>query len=58
MSSSGIAVLDRRLVPGVVAFVLLTVALNAPVGAQEPVEFADPQLKAAVESALGVFDPT
>ena len=43
----------------VVAFVLLTVALNAPVVAQQaPVEFADPALKAAVEEALGVPDPT
>ena len=45
MRNSGIAV---------VAFVLLTVALNA----QEPVEFADPALKAAVEAKLGVSDPT
>ncbi len=36
-----------------------TVVFGAPVAAQEPpVEFADPNLRAAVEEALGVSDPT
>ncbi len=36
----------------------MAVAFDSSVVAQEPVEFADPFLEAAVERALGVSDPT
>ena len=37
---------------------VLAAGLYGPVVAQEPVEFADPELRAAVERWLGVSDPT
>ena len=49
MRNSGIAV---------VAFVLLIASSASIAAQQEPVEFADANLKAAVERALGVSDPT
>ncbi len=52
MRDSGIVVVDRRFGAAVAAFVLLTVALNTPAVAQEPVKWADPKLKAAVKTAL------
>ena len=49
----------RATILGVALVAGLTVALNAPAVAQdEPVEFADDELKAAVEIELGVSDPT
>ena len=46
--------MKTRIVCATVCFLLMSVLTIA----EEPVHFEDPQLKAAVEEALGVSDPT
>ena len=45
--------MQRRLV-----LVGILVCLLSPAGAEDAVQFSDPQLKRAVEDALQIFDPT